>query len=87
MATTELGAVREAVVTLLSSSIVEIGCGWYEDVGMKGLVKDEDEVGISLYVEAMAALAIACRAMSSVKVVYVSGLGKSLGQSSTRWFT
>ena len=64
MAATELGAVREVVATLLSSSTVEIGCVWYVDVGMKALVNDEEDVGISLYVEAMAALAIACRAMS-----------------------
>src|ERR1700678_3119598 len=84
MAATELGDVREVVVTLLSSSILATVCGWYVDGGMKGLVKEEDDAPLSLYVDAIAALAIAWRAMSSVRVEYVSGLGKSFGQSITR---
>ena len=40
----------------------------------------------ALYVEAMAADDIALRAISSVRVVYVSGLGNSFGQSYARWF-
>ena len=40
-------------------------------------------VGLELYVETIAAEAIACRAISSVKVEYVLGLGKSFGQSGT----
>ena len=54
---------------------------------MKGVMKEGEEDVLSLYVEAMAALDMDWRAMSLVRVVYVSGLGKSLGQSSVRWFT
>ena len=46
------------------------------------------EVGLGpLYVEAIAAKAIALLAMSSVRVTYVSGLGNSFGQSMLRWLT
>ena len=72
---------------LLASSVGTARCGWYVGRGMKGVVKEGEEDVLSLYVETMAALTMDWRAMSSVRVVYVSGLGKSLGQSSARWLT
>ena len=51
-------------------------------------VENEEEVGIlELYVEAIAADAIALFAMSLVRVTYVSGLGQPLGQSGALWLT
>ena len=51
-------------------------------------VENDEEVGIlELYVEAIAAEAIALFAMSSVRVTYVSGLGQPLGQSGALWLT
>ena len=49
------------------------------------IVKEEGRW--ALYVEAIAADDIALRAISSVRVVYVSGLGNLFGQSEAPWFT